>query len=69
MGIPALSVLLRSRDVDIEQGRLVESCRGFPEAEKAIRGAPEALRGWVVARMRGCADARLSGRDYLYCGI
>ena len=41
--------------LDIEQGRLVESCRGFPKPEKAIRGggAPEAL--W---ELHGCAVVR-----------
>ena len=36
---------------------------GFPAPEKAIWGGPETLRGCADA------DARLSGRDYVYCSI
>ena len=45
--------------MDTDQGRLVESRRGFPEA---CRGYSAGSPGPVaIARLRGCADAQLSG--------
>ena len=49
--------------MDIEQGRLIESRMGFPEA---IRGLPRPCGNCAVAQMRGCSGETICTVVYDY---